>query len=420
MCNSGTYWSTSACVACPAGSGTLGIGATSVSNCTCIPGYVNTEPSNPAACEPCGVGFFCTGLSHREACPASQTTQGETSMNASQCLCQPGTFWADNSCFACPAGQYKSEIGNLSCTKCPKGRWSSAIGAVDPWKCTDCMADATTAEVGAESQEDCACLPGLYDVNGSCQVCGKGFYCPGTGEAIKCTSGATSFRRSTSASDCLCQAGHYSVNGSKCNLCPRGFYKQVQGNEPSCPLSCPTNGDSEEGARSPSDCFCLPGHYAEVDPETGVLARCTSCAIYTNLICHGGRHLDHNQTDTADMPSSVSSHVLPVAKPGFFQTGKVIAEKCTAVLADGSSPCLGGKSCGVSQVAPSTPSVCNKFLIYENQCAEGSTGMLCGECPALWARQSLRSPCQQCITGTFTLILLVFADVMLKASINCA
>eukprot|EP00438_Fugacium_kawagutii_P034128 Skav216726 [mRNA] locus=scaffold653:86735:90308:+ [translate_table: standard] len=386
VCESGLYRSASACVECPAGSTTLGNGATSLSNCTCVPGYVNTNASNPSVCEPCGLG----------------------------------SFWAENSCVACPAGRYKSEIGHVPCTKCPQGRWSSATGAEDPSTCTNCMIDTTTAEAGAGSLEDCLCWPGLYNVNGSCDVCSPGFYCPGTGEALACTTGATSFSRSTSPSDCFCKAGHYSGSGSKCHLCPRGTYKQVQGNAASCPFSCPTNADSEEGSTSLADCFCLPEHFAEVDG--GVLTRCTSCAIYTNLLCRGGFHLDPNRTNTPDMPSPWPSHVPPLAKPGFFQTGTVIVVKCTAVLEDGSSACLGGEVCGLSQLLPSTLSVCNLrwgYVGYENQCAEGSTGMLCGECPAFWAKPSLKAPCQKCVTGTFTLILLILADVLLKASINC-
>ncbi|CAE7752516.1 UVR8 [Symbiodinium sp. CCMP2456] len=63
LCLRGRYWDTESaiCLACPAGSSTLQEGATSLASCRCMAGFFNTQPDNPAVCEACGVGFFCTG-----------------------------------------------------------------------------------------------------------------------------------------------------------------------------------------------------------------------------------------------------------------------------------------------------------------------------------------------------------------------
>ncbi|CAK8988049.1 unnamed protein product [Durusdinium trenchii] len=80
--------------------------------------------------------------------------------------------------------------------------------------------------------------------------------------------------------------------------------------------------------------------------------------------------------------------------------------------------CLGGDVlCQVKQAVGSFNSEC--VGKYGNLCAEGSTGMLCGECPAGWARPSLQEPCEPCPNGAVGLFFLILADVVSKACINC-
>ena len=221
-CQKGYYWNMGACIACPTGSTTLEDGAVSLTSCTCMPGFVNTQPSNPAACEACGVGFFCNGESHRQACPANHTTEQDTSGNKSHCVCSTGVYLKDGSCTACPAGHFKIDVGNMPCQKCPHGRWSGVVGADTSLVCTACMAGATTQSSGATSVFECKCEPGLYGVNGSCMACIEGFYCPGTGEAVACPDGATSSRRASFPSDCICQPGRY-AQGLSCTCALRGI-----------------------------------------------------------------------------------------------------------------------------------------------------------------------------------------------------
>ena len=370
-----------------------------------MPGYVNTQPSNPAACDACGIGHFCHGQTHRESCPQFQTTVGETSKNQSDCLCQAGNFPSQESCDPCPSGQFKRDIGNVTCSKCPQGRFSGAVGASDSLTCEDCQSDKTTAEDGAASELECKCRSGLYERDGSCLNCKVGFYCPGTGLALACPLGETSRQGSKSESDCFCKAGRYR-SGSTCTLCPRGRYKQVDDDLDLCPFQCPTNADSNNGSKSLSDCFCMPGHYADIDAD-GLLARCVDCISYKNLECRGGfQELNLSNVSQAGV------HVLPVAKKGFFQTGVILAVKCNAVVDDGSA-CLGGEMCGDEDTQ------CVHFKNYLSRCADGSTGVLCGECPVGWGRESFKAPCQPCGDSPILLILSILIDVLMKAMINC-
>ena len=299
-CQKGYYWNMGACIACPTGSTTLEDGAVSLTSCTCMPGFVNTQPSNPAACEACGVGFFCNGESHRQACPANHTTEQDTSGNKSHCVCSTGVYLKDGSCTACPAGHFKIDVGNMPCQKCPHGRWSGVVGADTSLVCTACMAGATTQSSGATSVFECKCEPGLYGVNGSCMACIEGFYCPGTGEAVACPDGATSSRRASFPSDCICQPGRY-AQGLSCHLCPPGHYKPSDGNQESCPLQCPTGAESENGSTSLLDCFCTLDHYAVLD-SANQLARCGSCATYADRLLCPGSLIQSNQTNEESNP----------------------------------------------------------------------------------------------------------------------
>ena len=68
------------------------------------------------------------------------------------------------------------------------------------------------------------------------------------------------------------------------------------------------------------------GFYAVLDKQRGFLSRCASCAFLPRLQCLGGFHTQAGITQAGN-------HKLPVARPGFFQTGVTIAVKCTAVTA---------------------------------------------------------------------------------------
>ncbi|CAE6963215.1 unnamed protein product [Symbiodinium sp. CCMP2592] len=437
LCLRGRYWDAEStiCLACPAGSSTLQEGATGLGSCTCMPGFFNTQPDNPAVCEACGVGFFCTGgLQARQPCAASQTTESDTSADESQCVCRAGSFLEDGLCTPCPVGFFKGSVGDFPCSPCGSGSFSNGTGNTERCrclpgygldeeinKCTECAPGEYKALVGdtpcsrcsanktsvqaATSPLDCRCRSGLAAEGDACRVCRAGFFCPGQGEEIRCPENATSRVGSLQQADCLCNPGYYALEARAiCEPCQPGRYKPTLANDPSCPLQCPTNGESANASTDLRDCFCVAGFYAVLD-EAGWLARCASCAFLPHLQCLGGFHTQAGITQTGN-------HTLPVARPGHFQTGQTITVKCTAVTATGLSTCLGGQPCEQDDAV-------DCFGRYGNACDEGSTGFLCGECPYGWARSAFQRPCEPCATSSaMPLIAAVIIDVGTKATVS--
>ncbi|CAE7688623.1 rngB [Symbiodinium sp. CCMP2592] len=435
-CLRGRYWDAESaiCLACPAGSSTLQEGATSLASCTCMPGFFATQPDNPAVCEACGVGFFCAGgLQTPQPCAPSQTTESDTSANRSQCVCRPGSFLEDGLCALCPVGFFKGSVGDFPCSPCGTGTFSNGTGSTEPCRCQQgygfdeeiaqcrpclpgeykalvgdtpcsrCSTNKTSVE-GATSPLDCRCRSGLAAEGESCRDCRDGFFCPGQGEERRCQDDATSRRGSILQADCLCLPGYYALEAQGiCEPCQPGRYKPTLANDPSCPLQCPTNGQSANASTNLTECFCMPGFYAVLDE--GSLSRCASCAFLPHVQCLGGFHTQAGITQ-------LGNHKLPVARPGYFQTGVTIAVKCTADTSTGLSACLGGQLCAQDDTVEC-------FGKYSNACDEGSTGFFCGECPAGWARRAFQQPCEPCAAGAvLPLVASVIIDVGTKATIN--
>ena len=325
-----------------------------------------------------------TSLNSCTCLPNFVNTQPES---PAVCECGPGYGFDRRRgvCEACPKGFFKTIAGNSLCSSCEPGK--------------------STLQVASRLEGECLCRPGLAadgDANsGNCSSCLPGFFCNGTGMALACQEGATSPPEARSPEDCICQAGRYR-SGSSCELCPRGRYKLAVGDEGFCPLQCPTNADCKTGSADLAACFCGKGYFAELD-SANMLSRCASCATLPNLHCPGGFRNS----------SLTPQHALPSAKPGFFQTGVVTVYKCSVLTEDGSSACMGAGAC--DELGSSSRVCIGKF---GNICAEGSAGMLCGQCPPNWARQSLQSHCQPCFVTSLELAVAVLADVSTKAIIS--
>ena len=199
-CLPGRYRSAqgTSCLSCPYGSTTLEAGATSVTSCICLPDFVNMDAENPSACE-CGPGF---------------------GFDVQRGVCAP-----------CPKGAYKEVAGSILCSSCP--------------------VDQSTVQEGSTSPQDCFCQPGLIIDGETCITCPAGSYCNGTNVAYACQQGANSLPGARTFDECICKPGHYmDSDGLSCRLCPRGRYKQSDGNDRICDMQCPTSADSGNGSAS--------------------------------------------------------------------------------------------------------------------------------------------------------------------------
>ncbi|CAE7226101.1 Scube1 [Symbiodinium microadriaticum] len=293
-------------------------------------------------------------------------------VSSEDCQCSPGYGFdsAAGSCEACAEGEYKATVGDVLCTNCPQ--WMS------------------TANAGATTKSSCQCQAGRYESEGSCLECPSNYFCPGGRAKLQCPSNSATITDNvggSSITDCICMPGYSggrAVDGPHCIACGRGFFKPNIGNE-DCNQRCPANADSMPGAVNRSNCFCTAGSHALLAVNNGSeqLEVCASCT-YRGLTCFGGF-------------DSSGAHNQPVAEQGFFQTGQILAAKCEVNLVDGTSVCLGG-----------------------NVCARGSSGFLCGECPASYARDTYPGACSECSFAASWMGFVVFTDIAQNVLVNFA
>lgn len=193
---------TNGCVSCPFGSyksvvadtvcvlcnqlTTLQIGALTWSACTCPAGLFEVGGN----CEDCGLGFFCSGGTQRDACNASQATLDTRATSLEQCFCAPGYHNVSGACSQCQAGRSKSFVGNAECVDCAAG---------------------TFADVGQDTCKPCE--PGRYSTIalGSCEACPAGRYSETGGDSLAacmpCAAGTwsneTGAQQSTACRPCV-------------------------------------------------------------------------------------------------------------------------------------------------------------------------------------------------------------------------
>eukprot|EP00913_Durusdinium_trenchii_P023249 g21827.t1 len=224
----------------------------------------------------------------------------------------------------------------------------------------------------------------------TCGTCPIGFYCPGSdGISIQCPPSSTTITQGKQKSDCVCVAGYSKNNIADdpwCEPCPRRKYKEFSGNS-GCTLTCPAGSDSEEGSTSLSDCYCNPGFHADLD-DLEQLEACKPCSSYTGLVCPGGFE------ENGNLSNGERVHVQPRAVSGYFQTGLSSAQECAVLLSNGTSTCGGGAACVAIRTFQPAPWGCHGT--YGNACAEGASGMLCGECSEGWAREQYPQQCLRC------------------------
>ena len=185
-------------------------------------------------CKKCEAGSWCDGKV-KHACTGSNTTSPAGSDEASDCVCQNGTYMGTGGyCIACEAGYYCSG-GNK--TACPSGKYSSSGAAY-------CMSCANLTA-------------GYYCSGGKSVLCEAGYYCSG-GVRTACPSGRTSLAGSKAESDCRsnqCTVGtYYSSSNSAISAaikkCGNGNYTLKQEVDQGCytisctePCDCGDDGD---------------------------------------------------------------------------------------------------------------------------------------------------------------------------------
>ena len=172
-------------------------GASSISQCTCVDGFIATVVNGSQSCQcEAGYGLARTGSAER--------------------------------CLACIRGSYKPTRGND--------------------RCTDCASDRTTVHEGAKSLSTCVCKLGLFDHNGTCRSCPPlGVDCSAIGVKVETLPLMEGYWRATTTTDVLhpcytrefCPNANVSSNASAtcaeghtgpfCENCEGGYHRSTIG-----------------------------------------------------------------------------------------------------------------------------------------------------------------------------------------------
>ena len=279
----------------------------------------NTEVpfSSSSLCEQCAVGTYqpsSTTFSNQcSACPANTTTSVPGASSLSSCVCMPGFIeQADGTCKfsqcpagftnsgliackACEAGKYKSGTGSEGCTDCMAGKYLTSTGATAETACVACAA-GFTSPIGSDTLEDCvplacpagstgpdggtctACVAGKFKtVTGSatCTDCGADTYSTTTGAmaadtCMACPADTQAETGSDAATDCVCVAGYTGPDGGTCTACVAGKYKTDPGSA-GCTDCLANSYHALTGRTAASACQCNAG------TRVGVACACPLC-----------------------------------------------------------------------------------------------------------------------------------------------
>ena len=195
--------------------------------------------NSPLACAN-GTYANVSGMSFCYLCaPSTQSPLG--SEDKTDCQCISGYTGADGGpCTSCDKGKYKRAAGSNVCDLCAQGKYSDQHAST---VCFDCPLLTTTSLQGQGHLDKCTCIQGYErnDLIDGCAKCPKGTY------------------KDTNGND-------------RCGNCPSGTYSdQIANTHMSFCLSCPPTTSSPEGSEDVTACICAKG-YTGVDG-----AECNAC-----------------------------------------------------------------------------------------------------------------------------------------------
>lgn len=411
QCGAGTYKSAvgnGTCTQCPVNTFSSVVGATSIStcigcgsnagssigstSCACNAGYF----SSGASCIACAAGTFkgttgnssCTNCSTNQwsAAGASSCIGCETGAvsvaGSASCSCTSGYTPILNTCAQCPAGSYKSTIGNITCTLCASNTYSETLGATSNTTCIACGQNSESV-TGSGA---CSCVAGYYSNASACVACPAGTYKSSTGNttcsnctanqasgigSITCGSCGLGAVSNAGSNVCACDLG-YAYNGTACVQCAAGSYKSTVGNV-TCTQCIANSFSPVTGAIANSTCFSC-------GPNAVSVAGSSSCSCMVGyesngvscLACPAGRVKANIGNDTVCVNCLANQYSLPA-----------------------SSTCL---QCGANTVSAAGSSFCECNAGYE---------LVNGDCVACTAGKfkplSGNSTCQDCAANDYSL-----------------
>ncbi len=185
-------------------------GSTSVTQCTCLPGYEG-DASNGTGCVPCPIDTFCAS-GKLGLCPANAYAPA-LSDSILDCSCYPG-FYGN---------------GSVACTRCPANSFCTGGFALEA-----CTLNAVSPPQSTGTMS-CYCDRGFYGTNNTrCKLCEAGAWC-WTGIKNQCPNNSSSLPGSSRVSNCVCLDGfedtpikdNLNESTSVCTVCRENVYCKV-------------------------------------------------------------------------------------------------------------------------------------------------------------------------------------------------
>ncbi|XP_069124102.1 uncharacterized protein [Argopecten irradians] len=261
------------CILCPAGITTPKNGSETVLNCTiviCSPGHRAND--NNTHCERCPIGEFQPRWNQISClpCPENTTTEMEATVNETMCetFCASGYERLNETCEACPIGQYKDNSDGL-------------LG-----RCVTCSSGYVTPNIASTSSSNCSlynCTEGskINANNSGCELCPNGEYQPEKyqTDCLPCPNGTSTLQPGATQCEVFCPSGQQ-LAGGVCEPCPIGYYKNnTEGLFEDC-KPCPVEFiTAAEGATNEDLCVignCTSGQYL-----VNTTLTCTACPTGT-------------------------------------------------------------------------------------------------------------------------------------------
>eukprot|EP00371_Babesia_bovis_P003647 XP_001612294.1 GCC2 and GCC3 domain containing protein [Babesia bovis T2Bo] len=299
------------CTPCPANQTTMGLGAKSVDECTCIAGYsAKIEGPGPKKCEPCGVSSYksalgfgqCAGTCGQNAFSTNPASLSQADMF---CRCFPGFYYNRGG---------EGERGG--CKPCEEGYY--CVGGYKSRQ-RKCPVYTTTLNQAAVSIDDCVCSAG-YEPARPINVSTRGTFEYEIGQRIKATHNIRDYHKWV------------------CVPCPNNMYKAIPSSDP-C-TRCPNNTYSlTSGNSNAKNCNrCGPGYYetndftnpCEVCPPNHICVG--SDPIDPSLKLYSGKRIkcDKNSVTLAPYEDNTHAHHCLCDKGYMARTRNGIV-KCEAV-----------------------------------------------------------------------------------------
>ena len=429
------------CTRCPIGATTFSYSnASDISDCICTTGFENLT-DGADLCTKCALDFYkdeIENVSCAQCFENSQTlTTGSESIDA--CVCNAGFSGTEDehACFACDAGKYKSDPGDIACGTCPVDHFCPEQ-SIYPVKCPP----NSSSSPGSKIIEECLCHAGFHYNNSGdnyhCVGCVAGKYsdvsnlqncknCPvntfntlkfanNLSFCLECPAQSTSNQASTKIQDCFCDLGYSGVPGSTCIACDRGFFRENVSSyicEP-CSAStfndvfaatddgyctpCQANTSSQEANPSQRFCVCDAGFYGVLSYEEA------SVGIYECILCQAGKF---STTSNTSLCTDCGIGKYSVSIGAKLETTCVECEEGKFSYVTGATSCTFCPNSTYTNLSSPNSQICNSCPAFSSHDLLGSTNVFDCICQAgYWKRAygdgiTRTFACELCLPGHF-------------------